>query len=240
VAPLSLRAGVARPQIVLVRHGETAWSREGRHTGRTDIPLTEEGRRKAAALAGLLRAWPFVRVLSSPLRRAVETCRLGLPHAHPELREELVEWDYGAYESRTTADIQTERPGWSLWTDGTPDGERAEDVGRRVDPLVAELRAAQGDVAIFAHGHVLRVLTARWLELSPVEGRRFALDTGSVGILGYEHETPVLLRWNEPHDVAEAAGPASASAPVRATSLPQETEDDETGADREPVGERPK
>jgi broad specificity phosphatase PhoE len=189
-----------RPQIVLVRHGETVWSREGRHTGRTDLPLTEEGRRKAAALGDVLRAWPFVRVLSSPLRRAVETCRLALPQAAAELREELVEWDYGAYEGRTTVEIRTERPAWSLWTDGAPGGERAEDVGRRVDLLVKELRGAEGDVAVFAHGHVLRVFAARWLDLAPLEGRRFALDTGSMSVLGYERETSVLVLWNEPHD----------------------------------------
>jgi broad specificity phosphatase PhoE len=201
------------PQIVLVRHGETTWSRCGRHTGRSDIPLTEEGRRKAAALGGALRAWRFARVLCSPLGRAVETCRLALPQAAPELREELAEWDYGAYEGRTTVDIRAGRPAWSLWTDGAPGGERAEDVGRRVDPLVKELRAAQGNSAVFAHGHVLRVLAARWLDLDPLEGRRFALDTASTSVLGYERETSVVVRWNELHDLGTPGAHGASARP---------------------------
>lgn len=185
------------PEIRLIRHGETEWSRDGKHTGRTDVPLTETGRREARLVAVRLRERRFARVLSSPLRRAFETCRLvGLADA-AEIRGELQEWDYGAYEGRTTAEIRAERPGWQLWTDGVPGGESAQDVGRRVDPLVAELREAEGDVAVFAHGHVLRVLTARWLRLPPSEGRLFALDTSTISILGYEREVPVIRLWNE-------------------------------------------
>lgn len=185
------------PEIVLVRHGETEWSRSGQHTGRTDIPLTEAGRHQAQLLGARLGRWGFVRVLTSPLRRALETCRLAGLGDRAEVRSDLVEWDYGAYEGRTTAEIRAERPGWSLWTDGTPGGESAADVGARVDPLVAELRASRGDVAVFSHGHVLRVLAARWLGLHPPEGRLFRLSTATISVLGYEREAPVIARWNE-------------------------------------------
>lgn len=184
-------------EVVLVRHGETEWSRSGRHTGRTDLPLTPSGRDAARLLGARLRAWRFARVLSSPLRRALDTCRLAGLEETAEIREDLMEWDYGAYESRTTADIRTERPGWSLWTDGVPEGETAEDVGRRVDRIVAELRSAEGDVAVFAHGHVLRVLAARWLALPSTEGRLFALGTTTISVLGYERDAPVIASWNE-------------------------------------------
>jgi probable phosphoglycerate mutase len=186
-----------RPHVVLVRHGETEWSRDGRHTGRTDVPLTEVGRREAGMLAARLRVWRFAGILSSPLQRALETCHLAGYGDIAEARDQLMEWDYGAYEGRTTADIRAERPGWTIWTGGAPGGESAEDVGARMDPLVAELREAQGDVALFGHGHLLRVLAARWLDLSPGEGRRFALGTTTVSVLGFERETPVILRWNE-------------------------------------------
>lgn len=185
------------PEIVLVRHGETEWSRSGRHTGRTDIPLTEIGRAEAGMLAAKLGAWRFARILSSPLRRALDTCRLAGYEEAAEIRDELVEWDYGAYEGRTTADIRTEHPGWTVWNDGAPGGETAEDVGRRVDPVVAELREADGDVVVFGHGHLLRVLSARWLHLPAEEGRRFVLETTSVSVLGHERETAAIHRWNE-------------------------------------------
>lgn len=187
-----------RPEIVLlVRHGETEWSRSGQHTGRTDIPLTPAGRGQAELLGLQLAGRRFARVLTSPLGRALETCRLAGLDGTAEIRCELVEWDYGAYEGRTTADIRSERPGWSLWTDGTPGGETAADVGARVDPVVAELRTAPADIAVFAHGHVLRVLTARWLGLPPGEGRLFALATATVSVLGWERENPVIARWNQ-------------------------------------------
>ena len=184
------------PEIVLVRHGETEWSRDGRHTGRTDVPLTEPGRREAEALGGALGAWRFGLVLSSPLIRASETCRLaGLGEvAIPS--DDLLEWDYGAYEGRRTKEIREERPDWTLWRDGVPSGETAADVGARADRVVARLREAGGDAAVFAHGHVLRVLAARWLGLEPELGRLVALETATLSVLGYERETAVIRLWN--------------------------------------------
>jgi broad specificity phosphatase PhoE len=191
---------VARPpEIVLVRHGETEWSRTGRHTGRTDVPLSELGRQQARAVGAALRGRRFAVVLTSPLARAEETCRLAGFADVAERRDELQEWDYGAYEGRTTADIRTERPGWSIWADGVPEGETADDVGARADRVLAELQARldNGDAALFAHGHLLRVLAARWLDLAPSEGRLLALDTASVSVLGYEREAKVIRLWNE-------------------------------------------
>jgi broad specificity phosphatase PhoE len=184
--------------VVLVRHGETEWSRDGRHTGRTDIPLTAEGRRHAAALSAPLRAWQFGLVLSSPLQRALETCRLAGYGPTAQLRPELMEWDYGRYEGRTSQEIAAENPGWSLWRDGGPDGETPADVGRRVDRVIAEVRQVAGDILVFAHGHVLRVLAARWLGEPPGGGRHYALQTAALSVLGYEHEDPVISRWNLP------------------------------------------
>jgi probable phosphoglycerate mutase len=189
---------VAQNVAVLVRHGETEWSRDGRHTGRTDIPLTAEGERQATALTEALRAWQFALVLSSPLQRARETCRLAGYQAKAQLRPELMEWDYGRYEGLTSRQIAEQNPGWSLWRDGAPDGETPSDVGRRVDRVIAEIRQAAGDVLIFAHGHVLRVLTARWLTEPPGGGRHYALQTAALSVLGYEHEDPVIIRWNLP------------------------------------------
>jgi broad specificity phosphatase PhoE len=191
---------VRRPQqVVLVRHGETEWTRSGQHTGRTDIPLTEEGRRQALLVGERLRGRRFALVLTSPLRRAAETARLaGIDAA---VREDLREWDYGAHEGRTTPEIREERPGWTLWRGDVPEGETAEDVGRRVERVLDEVRSADGDVALFAHGHVLRVLAARWLGLPPRDGRLLALDPAAISILGYERETPVLRLWNESLDV---------------------------------------
>lgn len=198
------------PEVVLVRHGETEWSRTGQHTGVTDLPLTAEGRRQAERLGARLQARNFARVLSSPLQRARETARLTGLGAEVEVVPALREWDYGRYEGRTTADIRTERPGWSLWRDGTPGGEQADEVGARVEEVVAALRDAPGDAAVFAHGHVLRVLTARWLGLAPSEGRLFALGTATVSVLGYERETPVVLRWNQNTDEPAARPPGAA------------------------------
>jgi probable phosphoglycerate mutase len=166
-------------------------------------------------LAVRLRAWRFAGVVSSPLQRALETCRLAGYGDGARVRGELVEWDYGAYEGRTTAEIRAERPGWTIWTDGAPGGESAKDIGARVEPLVAELRESEGDVVVFGHGHLLRVLAARWLDLPPGEGRRLALGTTAIGVLGHERETPVLLRWNEdchlgPHG-EQVLAPVSAS-----------------------------
>jgi probable phosphoglycerate mutase len=188
----------ARPEIWLARHGETEWSRQLRHTGRTDLELSENGRRQARKLRPALADRSFVRVISSPLARAVETCQLAGLGEHAERSEALLEWDYGEYEGLTTAQIRERRPGWVLWRDGCPRGETAADVGARVDPLVAELRRVEGTVALFAHGHVLRVLAARWLGLPSADGALLALDTGTLSALGWEHEIPVVRRWNVP------------------------------------------
>jgi len=186
------------PEVVLVRHGETLWSRDGKHTGRTDIQLTEEGRRQSERVGEALRGRRFALVLTSPLERAAETCRLAGLGNVAVFREELMEWDYGAYEGLTTPEIRAEVPGWSLWRGGVLEGENAADVGRRVDAVIADVRAVDGDVALFAHGHLLRVLAARWLSLPPTEGRLFALDPATISILGHERGTPVIRRWNEP------------------------------------------
>jgi probable phosphoglycerate mutase len=187
-------------EIVLVRHGETEWSRDLRHTGRTDIPLTDAGHEQAKVLRDALSAWSFERVLSSPLERAAETCRLAGLGERAECMDALLEWDYGEYEGITTAQIREQRPDWNLWRDGCPGGETAAEVGARVDPLVDELRGAaeDEDLALFAHGHLLRVLTARWLGLPPEDGRLFALSVATLSVLGFEHGIPVIRRWNAP------------------------------------------
>ena len=187
----------ARHQVVLVRHGQTEWSVSLRHTGRTDIPLTDEGRRQAEALAQVLSRWQFAHVLTSPLTRARETCRLAGLGDGAEVTDDLREWDYGDYEGRTTTDIQAERPGWDLWVDGVVGGETVEEVGRRADRVIDKARNAGGDVALFAHGHLLRILGARWVDLPAAAGRRLALSTASVSVLGWERATAVLEQWNE-------------------------------------------
>jgi broad specificity phosphatase PhoE len=185
------------PELVLVRHGETEWTREGKHTGRTDIPLTDHGRRQAQAVGAALQERRFALVLTSPLVRALETCRLAGFGAEAVLRDELREWDYGAFEGRRTVEIRKEAPGWTLWRDGVPEGETIDEVAARVDRVIAELRSLQADALIFAHGHVLRVLAARWLGLEPRAGALFALDPATVGALGYERETSVIRLWNQ-------------------------------------------
>jgi len=184
--------------VVLARHGETEWSLSLRHTGKTDLPLTEEGRRQARALGPRLHAWTFSLVLTSPLQRALETCRLAGYGEQARVRPDLVEWDYGRYEGLTSQQIQALQPNWSLWRDGCPGGETAEDVGRRADRVLAEVRSVDGDVLIFAHGHVLRVLAARWLGEPPEDGRHYALQTATLSVLGYEHADPVIRLWNQP------------------------------------------
>ena len=184
-------------ELLLARHGETEWSANGRHTSRTDLPLTDNGRRLAALLAPRLGDRRFGLVLTSPLRRAVETCQLASLGEEAQVRDELREWDYGDYEGVTTAEIQRRRPGWSLWRDGCPNGEVAADVGARADRVIAEARAARADAIAFGHGHMLRVLAARWLGLAPEDGRLFALVTGTLSRLGYEHDTAVILSWDE-------------------------------------------
>jgi probable phosphoglycerate mutase len=183
--------------VVLVRHGETEWSRDGRHTGRTDVPLTDAGREAARLVGKALASYHFVKVFSSPLQRARETCALAGLGDRAELRPELMEWDYGVYEGQTTAEIRQENPGWSLWRDGAPGGEVADDVAARLQPILRELVDPGGDVAIFAHGHVLRVLTALWLNLPPADGKLFALDTATISVLGFEREQWVIVKWNE-------------------------------------------
>ena len=181
-----------------MRHGETEWSRDKRHTGRTDIPLTEAGRLEAEKLSDALAEWTFARVLSSPLSRALDTCRLAGLGERAELSDDLVEWDYGEYEGITTAQIREQRPDWYLWRDGCPGGETADEVGRRADRVTAAVDGTDGDVALFAHGHVLRVLAARWVGLGPEAGALLKLDTGTLSALGYERETRVITRWNAP------------------------------------------
>jgi broad specificity phosphatase PhoE len=183
-------------EIVLVRHGQTEWSLSGQHTGSTDIPLTEQGREDARRLGERLASYEFKRVLSSSLSRALETARLaGMPEP-VEPRDELREWEYGEYEGLTTKEIRAQRPDWLLWRDGCPGGEVATQVGERVDRVIAELREPPGDVAVFAHGHVLRVLAARWVELQPEDGARLGLETGTLSVLGWEREVPVVWTWN--------------------------------------------
>ncbi len=182
-------------ELWLIRHGETEWSLSGAHTGRTDIPLTASGREKAAAVGRYLKGCRFDLVLVSPLQRARDTCRLA-GYENALVDPDLMEWDYGDYEGRTTSQIQSGRPGWSLWTDGVPNGETAAQVAARADSVIARTLSIAGDVALFAHGHILRILTARWLGLPAQDGRLFALGTASISTLGYERETPVITRWN--------------------------------------------
>ncbi|MFB0505814.1 MAG: histidine phosphatase family protein [Thermodesulfobacteriota bacterium] len=185
------------PELWLIRHGETEWSATGRHTGRTDIPLTSVGQRQAAALGRRLADRSFALVLVSPLTRAVETCRIAGYGDVAHFTDDLLEWDYGAYEGRTTADIRKEAPGWTIWTGNPPGGETKEQVGRRALNVIDKVSAAGGDVALFAHGHLLRVLAACWLGLAPDAGRLLALGTASLSVLGYERETRVITTWNQ-------------------------------------------
>ncbi|MCU1338062.1 MAG: Phosphoglycerate mutase [Bryobacterales bacterium] len=182
-------------EIWLVRHGETEWSRSGQHTSRTDLPLTPEGERQAANLKRMLAGHSLALVLSSPMKRAVDTARLvGLT---PQLDNDLREWDYGDYEGLTTAEIQKRVPDWTIWTGAPPNGETIEQVAARADRVIARALAAGGDVALFGHGHLLRVLGARWIGLEPSAGRLLALSTASVSVLGYERETRVIRLWNQ-------------------------------------------
>jgi probable phosphoglycerate mutase len=183
-----------RGEVWLIRHGETEWSASGRHTSSTDLALTAEGERKAAAVGRLLAGKTFALVLASPLQRALETCRLA--GYSPEVTQDLREWGYGAYEGLTTPEIQVQNPDWTIWTGTPPGGESAEEVAARADRVISRATAAEGDVALFGHGHMLRVLAARWLGLEPSGGRLLALSTGSVSVLGYEHATRVVQGWN--------------------------------------------
>jgi broad specificity phosphatase PhoE len=186
------------PELLLARHGETEWSLNGRHTGTTDLPLTDAGRERARKLAPRLAGRELGLVLTSPLRRARETCELAGLGDRAQVRDDLHEWNYGDYEGLTTPEIQQRTPGWSLWRDGCPNGETAADVGARADRVIAEARAAGTDVICFGHGHMLRVLGARWVNLQPQEGGLLGLGTGALCTLGYEHDLPIVVHWNEP------------------------------------------
>jgi broad specificity phosphatase PhoE len=183
-------------EVWLVRHAETEWSRSGRHTGRTDVPLTDAGLERARELGAKLGGHDFALVLVSPLERARETARLAGLGDRCQVREDLLEWDYGDYEGITTADIREQRPGWYLWRDGVPNGETAAEVGARCDRVIEEILGVDGDVAVFAHGHVLRALGARWVEEPVGFGGRLYLSTGSICVLGFEREVRVLRTWN--------------------------------------------
>jgi broad specificity phosphatase PhoE len=187
--------------IWLIRHGQTAWTLSGAHTGRTDLPLTDAGRENAIAVGRWLAGRKFALVLSSPLSRARETCRLAGYGDVAQVDPNLCEWNYGDYEGRTTTEIQKERPGWSLWKDGPLHGETVAQVGARAEAVIARASGADGDVALFAHGHLLRILTACWLGLAPDCGRLFALATATVSTLGFERETHVISQWNLPTSV---------------------------------------
>lgn len=182
-------------EVWLVRHGETAWSRDGLHTSVTEVELTELGAAAARALRPRLAGHPFALVLTSPRLRARRSAELaGFPDAVVD--DDLVEWGYGAYEGISTAEIREAVPGWTVWTHASPGGESAGDVTERLDRVITRARAATGDVLLFGHSHALRALTARWLGLAVTEGRMFRLDTAAVSVLGYERETPVVVRWN--------------------------------------------
>lgn len=183
-------------RLVLARHGETAWSRDGRHTGRTDIPLTDAGRDEARQLGELLAGRAFSRVMSSPLQRALETARLAGFGDRVEVDPDLVEWDYGIYEGRTRLDIAREIPGWTVWSQPMIGGESLEALGDRADRVIARLLPTGGDVLVFSHGHFLRVLAARWIEATAVTASRLELWTATISELGWEHGRRVVEIWN--------------------------------------------
>lgn len=187
---------IKRAQLWLVRHGETQWSLSGQHTGKTDIPLTDKGAQHAIQIGRFLKDRNFAVVLTSPLLRARETCRLAGFSERAKIDPNLREWDYGDYDGRTTHEIRKVRPDWSLWKDGVPGGESIEQVAARAQAVIDEVVASPGDVLLFAHGHILRILCCCWLGLRPEDGRLFALATGAVSTLGYERETRVLTRLN--------------------------------------------
>ena len=183
-------------EIWLIRHCETEWSLSGAHTSRTDIPLTPTGRERAAAIGRYLAGKQFALVLTSPMLRARDTCRLAGFGDVAQIEPNLCEWDYGDYEGLTTRQIQAERPGWSLWEDGTPNGESVDHAAARTQAVIARALEAPGDVALFAHGHILRILAGGWLGLPANSGRLFALSTAALSTLGYEREARVISRWN--------------------------------------------
>jgi broad specificity phosphatase PhoE len=184
-------------EAVLVRHGETEWSLNGKHTGSSDIPLTEHGREVARKIRERLAGREFAAVVSSPLQRSLETARLaGFDESRIEVLDDLREWDYGEFEGRTTKEIRVDVPGWLLWRDGAPGGEHPADVGARADRVIDRIRAIDGDVLVFSHGHFLRVLGARWIDLPAKRGGNLGLETATLSTLGYEREVPVIWSWN--------------------------------------------
>ncbi len=185
-----------KPELWLIRHGETAWSLSGQHTSRTDIPLTDHGKARAKEIHDYLNGRPFSLVLTSPRQRAKETCRIAGYGDVAQTDDNLSEWDYGSYDGRTTAEIRAERPGWSIWEDGVLDGETIEQVAVRAQAIIERSLAAGGQVALFSHAHFLRILAATWLGLNPREGKLLALGTGSISRLGFERENRVILSWN--------------------------------------------
>ena len=191
----------ALPVVYLARHGETAWSLSGQHTGLTDLPLTDRGERNARKLGEQLRGRSFASVWTSPLGRASRTCELAGFGAQADIDRDLLEWNYGEYEGLRTAEIHAKRPDWQLFRDGCPGGESPAEVGARADRVVNRVRAVEGDVLLFSSGHFLRVLTARWLGLEPQAGRYFLLSTASLSTLSYEHDLsqPVIQLWNDTH-----------------------------------------
>jgi probable phosphoglycerate mutase len=193
------------PVIYLARHGETAWSVTGQHTGLTDLPLNERGERNALRLRERLAGSVFAKVLTSPLQRAVRTCELAGFGAAAEIDRDLVEWNYGDYEGLRTAEIRAKRPDWQLFRDGCPNGESPEQVGARADRVVSRVRAVKGDVLIFSSGHILRVFAARWLGLEPFAGKFFMLNTASLSALSYEHELsqPAIRFWNDTRHIGD-------------------------------------
>jgi len=189
----------APPCIFMARHGETAWTISGQHTGRTDLPLTQRGEANARSLGKLIGDEKFARVFTSPLERTRRTCQLAGFGERAEELDDLLEWNYGDYEGRRTAEIHAERPDWQLFRDGCPGGERPDEVGARADRVVSRVRAVHGDVLLFSSGHFLRVLAARWLGVEPAAGRFFLLSTASLSALGYEHNRsqPVIRLWDD-------------------------------------------
>ena len=185
-------------RVYLLRHGETEWSLNGRHTGVTDVPLTENGRIAARRLEPILAKETFALVLTSPLRRARETCELSGLGAQANVEPDLIEWNYGEYEGLKTEQIRLTRPGWSVFRDGSPGGETPEQIGARADSVLTKVHASEGNVALFAHGHILRVLAARWIDLSASYGEHFLLDTATLNVLGYYRESPAFKIWNAP------------------------------------------
>ncbi len=183
-------------QIFLIRHGETAWSLSGQHTSRTDLALTPHGEEVARQLARRLAGKQFAQVLTSPMGRARQTCKLAGYETVARVENDLQEWDYGDYEGKTSAEIHQQRPGWNIYHDGCPNGESPEQIAARADGVIVKLRALEGTVAVFSHGHFLRALAMRWVDLSIMEGQRFGLDTASIGTLAFEHNQPIISLWN--------------------------------------------